>query len=54
MIFRAPLLLLVSLALLCLAGCAGVDLGDNPGPDVPKQRGPLTALPSHLKDGGSE
>ena len=43
-----------SLLILLLAGCSGVDLGDNPGPDVAKQRGPLTTLPAHLKDGSTE
>ncbi len=35
---------------LALAACSGIDLGDNPGPDVSKQVGPLTALPAHLRD----
>ncbi len=35
---------------LVLAACSGIDLGDNPGPDVSKQVGPLTALPAHLRD----
>ncbi len=30
---------------LCLAGCSGLYLGDNPGPDVSKERGPLTRPP---------
>ncbi len=38
-------------ALLAMAACSGIDLGDNPGPDVSKQVGPLTALPAHLRDG---
>ena len=43
-------------ALLCLvlAGCSGIDLGDNPGRDVAKQSGPLTTPPAHLRDGASE
>jgi hypothetical protein len=42
--------------LLCLvlAGCNGIDLGDNPSRDVNKQSGPLVAPPSHLKDGSSD
>lgn len=35
-----------------LAGCSGLYLGDNPGPDVAKQTGPLTDLPAHLRRGG--
>ena len=41
-------------AVFMLAGCSGIDLGDNPGPDVAKQTGPLTAPPPHLKNGASE
>jgi len=37
--------------LLALTACSGIDFGDNPGPDVSKQVGPLTALPAHLRDG---
>lgn len=38
---------LVHAALLCIAltGCNGIDLGDNPAPDVAKQSGPLTVPP---------
>jgi hypothetical protein len=43
-----------SLLILLLAGCSGIDLGDNPGKDVAKQTGPLTVPPAHLKDGSSE
>ena len=35
-----------------LAGCSGIDLHDNPSPDVSKQTGPLTAPPTHLRNGG--
>jgi hypothetical protein len=39
---------------LMLASCGGINLGDNPGRDVPKQAGPLTVPPAHLNDGASE
>ena len=41
-------------ALLAVGGCAGVNLGDNPGPDVAKESGPLTIPPAHLQNGASE
>ena len=41
-------------SLLVLAACSGLDFGDRPGHDVGKETGPLTALPAHLKDGGTE
>jgi hypothetical protein len=44
----------VTLLCLALAGCGGIDLGDNPTRDVAKQSGPLVAPPAHLKDGSSE
>ncbi len=31
--------------LLGLSGCNGLYLGDNPGPDVAKEHGPLTTPP---------
>ncbi len=34
------------LAALAAAGCSGIYLGDNPGPDVAKQKGPLTLPPA--------
>ena len=36
------------IALLCLllAGCSGIDLRNNPGPDVSKETGPLTVPPA--------
>ena len=34
-------------AALALAGCTRLYLGDNPGPDVSKQTGPLTRPPVH-------
>ena len=39
--------ILVPAAILCLLlpGCNGIDLGDNPPPDVSKQQGPLTVPP---------
>ncbi len=52
--FRRLTLTLAVCCLLATAACSGIDLGDNPGPAVPKQAGPLTALPAHLKYGGSE
>ncbi len=43
---RAPAVCATILAaLLGLAGCNGIDLGINPGPDVRKQQGPLTVPP---------
>ena len=41
-------------AILSLAACSGIDLGDNPGREVSKETGPLTVPPPHLKDGASE
>jgi hypothetical protein len=38
-------------ALLGLVSCSGIDLGDNPRPDVAKQRGPLTDLPADVRNG---
>ena len=32
-----------------VAGCSGLNLGDNPGREVPKQVGPLTRPPDHLR-----
>ena len=37
----------VVLAALALGGCSRLYLGDNPGPDVVKQTGPLTRPPVH-------
>ena len=48
---RIPLAALVCLV---LAGCSGIDLGDNPGRDVAKQSGPLIVPPAHLKNGATE
>jgi len=31
--------------LLALAGCNGIDMGINPGPDVRKEQGPLVRPP---------
>ncbi len=39
-------LMIAALACLTLAGCNGIDLGDNPSPDVAKQNGPLTQPPA--------
>jgi hypothetical protein len=36
------------ICLSALTGCSGLYLGDNPGPDVAKQTGPLTAPPAHM------
>ena len=43
-------------ALLCLvlSGCNGIDLGDNPAPEVAKQQGPLTVPPANLRTTPSE
>ena len=38
-------------ALLGLAACGGIDFGDNPGPDVQKQLGPLTVPPPGVVSG---
>ena len=35
--------------LLGLTSCSGLYLGDNPGPDVSKQTGPLTTPPPLTK-----
>jgi hypothetical protein len=51
---RIGIAVLVAVALGALAGCSGLYLGDNPGRDVAKETGPLTALPAHLKDGSKE
>lgn len=40
--------------LLALTACSGIDFGDRPGREVPKETGPLTNLPLHLKNGGVE
>ena len=45
---------LYTAALLTLAACSGIDLGDNPGREVARDTGPLTVPPPHLKDGASE
>ena len=36
--------------LLALSGCNGLYLGDNPAPDVKKERGPLTIPPLPAAD----
>ena len=36
-----------------LAGCSGIDLGDNPRPDTAKQTGPLIVPPA-LRTGPSK
>ena len=50
---RRPLALAVRVLLAAgvtaAAGCSGLNLGDNPGPDVAKQVGPLTRPPDHLR-----
>ena len=38
-------------ALLSVAGCGSLYLGDNPRPDVRKGTGPLTVPPSSVRDG---
>lgn len=41
----------VVVMVLALAGCGGIDFGDNPGPDVRKQTGPLTTPPADVLSG---
>ena len=45
---------ILSATLLCtlLAGCNGIDLGDNPPPEIAKQTGPLVVPPA-LRSGPS-
>jgi hypothetical protein len=38
--------IILAVAMLGLAGCSGLYLGDNPRPDVSKQTGPLTTPPA--------
>ncbi len=38
-------------ALLSLAACSGLYLGDNPRPDTRKETGPLTVPPRAVRDG---
>jgi hypothetical protein len=37
--------------LLVLCGCNGIDFGDNPHREFPKQTGPLTVPPASVRDG---
>lgn len=37
-----------------LSGCGGIYLGDNPGPDVAKDTGPLTVPPRAVRAGTSQ
>ena len=41
----------VAAALLSIAGCGSLYLGDNPGPDMRKETGPLTVPPRAVRDG---
>ena len=41
-----PIRIVAALACLTVAGCNGIDLGDNPRPDVQKENGPLTVPPA--------
>ncbi len=41
---------LIASALLSLAACNGLYLGDNPGPDTRKETGPLTVPPPPAAD----
>jgi hypothetical protein len=54
----APLTLLRVAAILAamggLAACRNLDLGDNPGRDVPKTDKSFTVPPAHLQNGGTE
>ena len=40
--------------LLFLTGCGGLYFGDNPGPDVRKETGPLTVPPRPVRDGTAQ
>ncbi len=40
-------------ALLSVAGCGSLYLGDNPGPDTRKETGPLTVPPAAVRDGSA-
>ncbi len=40
-----PTRIIAALFCLAVAGCNGIDLGDNPQPDVHKESGPLTVPP---------
>ena len=40
--------------LLFLTGCGGLYFGDNPGPDVRKETGPLTVPPRSVRDGTAQ
>lgn len=51
MIARATIRAAAAAVLLSLAGCNGLYFGDNPGPDVRKERGPLTVPPRLVPDG---
>lgn len=37
--------------LFAVSGCTGVDLGDNPGHEFPKENGPLTVPPANVRNG---
>ena len=51
---RTRRVLLTALVLSLLVGCRGLDFGANPGKEVSKTDGQLTAYPSHLRDGSRE
>ena len=48
---RAGIRAATAAILLSVAGCGGLYFGDNPGPDVRKERGPLTIPPRLVPDG---
>lgn len=37
--------------LIVLTGCSGIDFGDNPQREFPKETGPLTVPPRAVQDG---
>ncbi len=46
---------IAALALLLVMGaCTGVDLGDNPGHEFPKETGPLTVPPVNVRNGTAQ
>jgi predicted small lipoprotein YifL len=48
---RQLVLSAIAAALLSVAGCGSLYLGDNPGPDTRKETGPLTVPPRAVRDG---
>ena len=46
--------LLAVLILLSPSACSGIYLGDNPGPDVRKESGPLIVPPAAVRNGTAQ